>query len=80
MIKSISCHYSGAFIQVTATITVLNTAPAAVSVNNANKKVIFLIGPIQDIHMVIPMYSLIKYSNIYCKRQEVYGNTEEMKL
>ena len=41
MIKSNLCHYSDAYVNVKATITVPRTAAKAAAVNNTNKKVIF---------------------------------------
>ena len=41
MLKSSLCDYSDAYILVTGTITVNNTAAADADANNINKKVIF---------------------------------------
>ena len=41
MLKSGSCDYSDAYILVTGTISVNNTAAQCATVNNNNKKVIF---------------------------------------
>ena len=41
MLKSSLCHYSDAYIDVSGTITVNNTAAADADANNTNKKVIF---------------------------------------
>ena len=41
MIRSNVCEYGDAYIHVKATITIPNTAAAAVPVSNTNKKVIF---------------------------------------
>ena len=82
MIKSILCDYSDAYIHVKGSITVPNTGTAATP-NNRNKKVIFKncvpfinciseISNIQvddahDIDVVMPMYDLIEYSDIFTK-------------
>ena len=71
------------YIHVKATITFPNTEADAASVNNINKKVMFkncapftnCIGEInntqvndaQDIDIVMPMYNLIAYSDVYLK-------------
>ena len=77
MLKSSSCDYSDAYILVRGTINVNNTAAAN------NKKVIFKncapftncineinntqIDNAKDIDIVMPMYSLIEYSDNYAK-------------
>ena len=93
MVRSYLCDYSDAYIHVKGTITAPNTgtAPAA---NNRNKKVIFkncapftnCISEINDTHLddahdidvVMPMYSIIKYSDTYSKMtgnlQQYYGD------
>ena len=81
MIRSNLCDYSDAYIHVKGTITIPNMAAAGVAANNANKKVILkncaaftnYIGEINntkvhDIDVVIVMYNLIKYSDIYSKK------------
>ena len=81
MIRSNLCDYSDAYIQVKATITVPNTAVAAALVINTNQKVIFKncapftncmgevnntqVDDAQDIDIVMPMYNLIEYSDVY---------------
>ena len=83
MLKSSLCDYSDAYILFKGTITVNNTAAAGAAVNNTNRKVIFKtfapftncrseinntqIDNAKDIDIVMPMYSLIEYSNIYAK-------------
>ena len=90
MLKSSLCDYSDAYILVKGTISVNNTAAAGAAVNNNDKKVIFKngapftnciseiintqVGNAKDIDIVTPMYNLIKYSDNYAKKQEVYGN------
>ena len=84
MIRSNLCDYSEAYIHVIRTITVPNTTAAAALVHNTNKKVIFKncapftnfvseinntqVDDARDIDIVIPMYSLIEYSDIYSKK------------
>ena len=74
------CNYSDAYIPVKGTITVPNTAA---SVNNTNNKVIFKkfasftictseinntqVDDGQNIDIVMPMYNLIEYSDVYSK-------------
>ena len=83
MIKSMLCNYSDAYIHVKATITVPNTAAAAAPANNTNKKAIFKncapfstctsginntqVSDAQDIDIVVPMFDLIKHSDVYLK-------------
>ena len=83
MLKSSLCDYSDAYILVKGTITVNNTAAAGAAANNTNKKVIFKnsapftnciseinntqIDNAKDIHIVMPMYNLIEYSDNYAK-------------
>ena len=83
MLKSSLCDYSDAYILAKGTITVNNTAAADADANNTNKKVIFKNGApftncineinntqidnAKDIDIVMPMYSLIKYSDNYSK-------------
>ena len=85
MIRSNLYDYSDAYIHIKETITVPNTGTATAP-NNRNKKVIFkkcapftnYIGEINktqvddayDIDLVMPMYNLIEYSNIYSKTLE----------
>ena len=83
MLKSSLCDYSDAYILVKGTISVTNTAAAGANVNNTNKKVIFKncapftncisainntqIDNAKDIDIVMPMYTLIEYSDNYEK-------------
>ena len=83
MLKSSLCDYSDAYILVTGTITVNNTAAQGAAANNTNKKVIFKncarftnciseinntqIDNAKDIDIVMPMYNLIEYSDNYVK-------------
>ena len=80
MIRSNSCDYSDASIHVKLTVIVSNAAPAAATVDNTNKIVIFkncasftnCIGEInnkqvddaQGIDIVMSMYNLIEYSDV----------------
>ena len=86
MTRSNLYYYNDVYIHVKATITVPNTAVVAAPVNNANKKVIFKncapltnctseinntqVDDAQDINIVIPMYNLIEYSDVYSKTSE----------
>ena len=99
MLKSSLCDYSDAYILVKGTISVNNSAAQGAAANNANKKVIFKncapftnciseinntqIDNAKDIHIVMPMYTVIMYTVIIMpmntviimqKQQEVYGN------
>ena len=83
MLKSSLCDYSDAYILVKGTISVTNTAAADAAANNINKKIIFKncapftncvseinntqIDNAKDINIVMPMYSLIEYSDNYAK-------------
>ena len=82
MLKASLCDYSDAYILVKGTISVNDTAAAAVA-NNDNKKVIFKncapftkciseinntqVDNAKDIDIVMPMYNLIEYSDNYAK-------------
>ena len=82
LLRSYLCDYSDAHIQIKGTITVPNTRTAAAP-NNRNTKVIFkncapftnCISEINDTHLddahdidaVMPMHSLIQYSDSYSK-------------
>ena len=86
MLKSSLCDYSDAYILVKGTIGVNNTAAAGAAVNNNDRKVIFKncapftnciseinntqVDNAKDIDIVIPMYSLIEYSDNYEKTTE----------
>ena len=81
MLRSSLCDYSNAYTLVKETITVANTAAAALATNNLNKKVIFKncapftncisrinntqVNDAHDIDVVMPMYNLIEYSDNY---------------
>ena len=83
MLRSNLCDYSDAYILVKGNITVNNTAATGADGNNTNKKVIFTncasftncISKIKNtdidnakyIDIVMPMYSLIEYSDNYSK-------------
>ena len=83
MLRSSLCDYSDAYILVKGNITVNNTAAAGADANNNNKKVVFkncapftnCISKINNadidnakyIDIVMPMYSLIEYSDNYSK-------------
>ena len=83
MLKSSLCDYSDAYILVKGTISVSNTTAKGAAVNNTNKKVMFKncasftnciseinntqIDNAKDIHIVMPMYNLIEYSDNYAK-------------
>ena len=83
MLKSSLCDYSDTYNFVKGTITVNNTAAADADANNTNKKVIFKncapytnciseinntqVDNAKDIDIVMPMYSLIEYSDNYSK-------------
>ena len=82
MIRSKLCCYSDAYIHVKGTLTVPNTGTAA-DPNNRNKKVIFKnchpftnciseinntqIDDVHDSELVMAMYDLTEYSDIYSK-------------
>ena len=83
MLKSSLCDYSDAYILVKGSITVDNTATADADANNVNKKIIFKncapftncmsetnntqVDHAKNIDIVMPMYNLIEYSDIYSK-------------
>ena len=82
MLRSTLCDYGDAYILVKGNITV-NNAAAGANANNTNKKVIFKnfapfnncineinntqIGNTEYIDIVMPMYSLIEYTDNYSK-------------
>ena len=88
MLKSSLCNHSDAFILVKRTITVAEET--GVAPNNDNKKVIFQncllftnsisrinnmqVHDAHDIDVVVPMYSLIEYSDNYSKTFQIYSN------
>ena len=94
MLRSSLCNYSDAFILVKRTITVAEETGAAP--NNDNKKVIFQncllftnsisrinnmqVHDAHDIDVVVPMYSLIEYSDNYSKTYQIYSNFVERNL
>ena len=83
MLRSSLCDYSDAYILVKGNITVNNTAADGAAANNTNKKVIFKncapftnciskinntqIDNAEYIDIVMPMYTLIEYSDSYSK-------------
>ena len=83
MTRSSLCDYSDALIYVKGTIAIPNTVAAGTATNNVNKKVIFknwvpfanCIGEInnikvddaQEIGVVMLMYNLEEYNDIYSK-------------
>ena len=82
-VNSNLCDYSDANIHVKGTITVPNTAGTGANVNNTNERVIFkncsplanCISEInstqkddtKDVDLVMLMYNLIEYSDVYLK-------------
>ena len=86
MLRSILCYYSDAYILFKGNIKVNNTDGAGAAANNTHKKVIFkncapftnCISKINNndidnakyIDIVMPMYNLIEYSDIYSKTSE----------
>ena len=87
MLKSSLRDYSDPYIIVKGTITVNNTAAADADASNTNKKVIFKncapfpnciseikhtpIDNAKDIDIVMLMYNLIEYSDIYAKKSGI---------
>ena len=83
MLKSSFCDSSDAYILVKRTISVNDTAAQGAAANNGDKKIIFKncapftnciskinntqIDNAKDIDIVMPMYNLIEYSDIYAK-------------
>ena len=83
MLKYSLCDYSDAYIFVKRTVSINNTAAADAAANITNKKVIFKnctpftnciseinntqIDNAKNIHIIMPMYNLIKYSANYAK-------------
>ena len=81
MLRSSLCDYSDAYILVKGNISVNNTAADGAAANNTNKKLIFencspftnciskmnntQIDNAEYIDIVMPMYSLIEYSDNY---------------
>ena len=86
MLKSSLCEYSDAYIFLKGTITIVPVPPPAAKPNNNNKEVIFkncvqftdCISKINNkqidnakyINVVMPMYNLIEYNDIYLKTSE----------
>ena len=95
MLRSSLSDYSGAYILVTVTITVANTAAQDQPNNGANKEVIFknylpftkCISRINntqaddahDINVVMPMYNFIENSNNYSKTSGILWQYSEDK-
>ena len=83
MIRLNICDYSDAYLHITGTISDLNTAAIVAPANNKYTKMIFKncapptkciseinntqVDDVHDIDLVIPMYNLIEYSDIYSK-------------
>ena len=83
MLSSSLCDYSDPYTLVEGNITVNNTAATDADANNTNKKVIFKncapftvclskinntqVDNAKDTDIVMPMYNLIEYSDIYWK-------------
>ena len=83
MIRSSLRDYSDAYIHVKGNIKILNMAAAGVAANNTNEKLLFKncapftnciskinntqVDDVQDIDVVMSMYNLIEYSDIYSK-------------
>ena len=83
MVRSNLCDYSDACIHVKGTITISSTGVAGAAANNASKKVIFKnctpftnsiseinntqVDNAHDIDVVMSVYNLIEYSDIYLK-------------
>ena len=88
MLRLRSCGYSDAYILVKGTVTVTNNELKSVAANNANRKVVFKncapftncinrinstqVGNAHDIHVVMPMYNLIEYSDNYSKISGIF--------
>ena len=86
MLKSSLCDYSDAYILFKGTIAVNNTDAEDTDANNTNKKVAFKncapftnciskinntqVDNAKDIDTVMPVYSLIEYSDNYSKTSE----------
>ena len=95
MLRSSLSDYSCAYILVTVTITVANTAAQDQPNNGANKEVIFKnylpftkcisrinntqVDDAHDINVVMPMYNFIENSNNYQKHLEFCGNILKIK-
>ena len=87
MIRSNLCNYSDAHIYIKATTAVSNTVVAVAPISNQNKKVTFKncapftncmneisntqVDDAKDINIVIPMYDLTEYSDVYLKTSEI---------
>ena len=87
MLKSNLCDYSDAYTLFEGTIAVNNTAAADANANNTNKKVVFKnfapftnciselnntqVVNTKDIHIVMPPYNLIEYSENYSKTSAI---------
>ena len=85
-IKSSLCDYSDSYILVKGNIIVPNTAATGAAINNTNREVILKnctsitdciteinniqVDDAQNIDVVMPMYNLIDYSDIYSRTSE----------
>ena len=95
MLRSSLCDCSDAYILIKGNITVNNTAAEGAAANNTNKKVIFKncapftnciskinntqIDNAEYIDIVMPMYSLIEYSDNYSKTSaSLWQNCKEI--
>ena len=83
MVRSNLCNYSDAYIHVKGTVEVTNTAAQGAAPNNRKKKVIFKtfapfiscissinntqVDDAHNIDVVMPMYRLLEYNDIYSK-------------
>ena len=83
ILRSSLCDYSDAYVLLKGSISVNNTAAAGAAANNINKKVIFKnctpftdciiktnnteVDNVKDIDIVMKMYNLTEYSDIYSK-------------
>ena len=94
MFRSYLCDDSGAYIVVKGTIDLLtaaanendkaekdvaleNNAPSRLCISRINSA---LIGNVEDLDIVMPMYNLLEYSQIILWHQKVYGIIIETKL
>ena len=80
------CDYRDAYIDIHGNVTVPNTGAASAAANNASKKGVFKncavltnsisninnmsIDNAKEIDVVMPIYNLIEYMNIYSKTSE----------
>ena len=84
MWRSTSCDYRDAYNLIKGTIAMPNTETAGTATNNTNKKVIFKksapltdcisginstqVDKAQDIDVVLLLYNLLEYGDIYLKK------------